>query len=218
MKTVNDLPIEIKEKMMDEQEAQGNKRDWSVFETDEYCSYLQCGFDWRETELGYHNWKKIIVKHNYEPFYEQYTKNMTEICKIEAKLKQLQMRINELKNKEKKFFVPKEVGFFIIVSKFYLIFNNEKSIFYSKNNLFEITTNKETWYNYNKGDNIKLIKTTFGNVNDGDFFLDDINEINKSENYNIKIKNKSFFVNDENEIIFNLFNEEREVFTLKLIK
>ena len=40
MKTVNDLPIEIKEKMMDEQEAQGNKRDWSVFETDEYCSYL----------------------------------------------------------------------------------------------------------------------------------------------------------------------------------
>jgi len=120
--------------------------------------------------------------------------------------------------KEKKFFVSKEVCFFIIVSKFYLIFNNEKSIFYSKNNLFEITTNKETWYNYNKGDNIQLIKTTFGNVNDGDFFLDDINEINKSENYNIKIKNKSFFVNDENEIIFNLFNKEREVYILKLIK
>ena len=128
------------------------------------------------------------------------------------------MRINELKNKEKKFFVPKEIGFFIVNKNFCLIFNNEKSIFYSKNNLFEITTNKETWYNYNKGDNIQLIKTTFGNVNDGDFFLDDINEINKSENYNIKIKNKSFFVNDENEIIFNLFNEEREVYTLKLIK
>jgi len=218
MKTVNDLPIEIKEKMMDEQEAQGNKRNWGVFEALEYCSYSQGGFDWRKTELGRYCWNEIIVKHNYEPFYEQYPKNMTEICKMEAKLKQLQMRINELKNKEKKFFVPKEIGFFIVNKNFCLIFNNEKSIFYSKNNLFEIQINKEPWLNDNTGANIQLIKTTFENVNDGEFFLDDINEINTVENYNIKIKNKSFFVNDENEIIFNLFNEEREVFTLKLIK
>ena len=218
MKTVNDLPIEIKEKMIDEQEAQGNKRNWGVFEALEYCSYSQGGFDWRKTELGRYCWNEIIVKHNYEPFYKQYPKNMTEICKIEAKLKQLQKRMNELKNKEKIFFVPEEVGFFTTGRKFHLIFNNEYSIFYSQNNLFEIQINKEPWFNDNTGDNIQLIKTTFGNVNDGDFFLDDINEINKAENYNIKIKNKSFFVNDDNEIIFNLFNKEREVYTLKLIK
>ena len=129
MKTVNDLPIEIKEKMIDEQEAQGNKRNWGVFEALEYCSYSQGGFDWRKTELGRYCWNEIIVKHNYEPFYKQYPKNMTEICKIEAKLKQLQMRINELKNKEKKFFVPKEVGFFTMGSKIHLIFNNKYSIF-----------------------------------------------------------------------------------------
>jgi len=218
MKTVNDLPIEIKEKMMDEQEAQGNKRDWSVFEKAKYSAVSYGGFNWDKTELGHDNWATIILNHYYEPFYKQYPQNTTEICKIEAKLKQLQKRVDELKNKEKIFFVPKEIGFFIVNKKFRLIFNNEKSIFYSKNNLFNIETNDINWRNDNTGDNIELIKKTFKEIEDGSFFLDNINKINNLAFYFIKKGNRCYCVQYNNIKWYPTINEMGEVYELKLIK
>lgn len=69
-----DLPVEIQERMLDEQVRQGNKRDEEVFEKDITALGGQGGFSWGRTDEGYAFWYEIIVNGNFDIFYEKYPK------------------------------------------------------------------------------------------------------------------------------------------------
>lgn len=77
MKYKGDLegfPQEVVEWMLDQQEAQGNKRDVSVFEEDCYMSKSNGGFDWDQTKEGYDFCIKVISEKNFEHFLTKYPK------------------------------------------------------------------------------------------------------------------------------------------------
>jgi len=68
----DELPVEIQEKMLEEQVNQGNKRDPEVFRKAICAS--QTGFTWNMTCLG-DDWGEILLYKNYTPFYNLYPKN-----------------------------------------------------------------------------------------------------------------------------------------------
>lgn len=67
------FPQEVVEKMLDEQEAQGNKRDVSVFEA-AVNSGAYDGFDWNDTVDGYYFWQRVIGTKDFDLFFEKYPK------------------------------------------------------------------------------------------------------------------------------------------------
>jgi hypothetical protein len=80
MKEFKDLPIEIQNKMLDHQEAQGNKRDECVFIEDIDAGSYGGGFDWCKTIECNIFWEEVIVKGNYELFFEKYpVQNVPEL-------------------------------------------------------------------------------------------------------------------------------------------
>lgn len=62
------VPVEIVEFMLDQQEAQGNERDASVFERDFTNSRLEGGFDWHRGYLN-HRMHEVQLR-KYEPMLE----------------------------------------------------------------------------------------------------------------------------------------------------
>jgi len=70
-----DLPVEIQERMLDEQVRQGNKRDAEVFANGIYSPKREGGFFWAESVEGYDFWEKIIVSGNFADFYAKYPKH-----------------------------------------------------------------------------------------------------------------------------------------------
>ena len=70
----NDLPVEIQQIMLDEQERQGNKRDAEVFEEYIMAGIRGGGFSWSRTVEGYIFWEKIIHDGNFTVFYDKYPK------------------------------------------------------------------------------------------------------------------------------------------------
>lgn len=64
-----DLPVEIQERMLDEQERQGYPRNAEVFEES-----VTGGFIWRESLEGSAFWKKILLKGDFTDFYAKYPK------------------------------------------------------------------------------------------------------------------------------------------------
>jgi hypothetical protein len=70
----NDLPVEIQERMLDEQERQGNKRDAEVFERRTTADTSQGGFDWPQSVDGFDFWDKIVFSGNFTEFYGKYPK------------------------------------------------------------------------------------------------------------------------------------------------
>lgn len=69
-----DLPVEIQQRMLDEQERQGNKRDAEVFERMTTAHASEGGFSWPRTVEGYTFWEKIIVGGDFADFYAKYPK------------------------------------------------------------------------------------------------------------------------------------------------
>src|SRR5690606_27103987 len=69
-----DLPVEIQQRMLDEQERQGNPRNAEVFE--EYITAIPSdgGFAWAKSVDGYDFWNKILTYGNFVAFYEKYPK------------------------------------------------------------------------------------------------------------------------------------------------
>lgn len=73
--TWQDLPKEIQEEMLNEQERQGNKRDAGVFEKEIDAAKFNGGFDWhKHKSLTPDNWEQIVMKLNFAPFYEKFPK------------------------------------------------------------------------------------------------------------------------------------------------
>jgi len=69
-----DLPVEIQQRMLDEQERQGYPRNAEVFEKATSASPFKGGFSWAYSVDGYDFWKKIIVVGNFTEFYKKYPK------------------------------------------------------------------------------------------------------------------------------------------------
>lgn len=65
-----DLPIEIQQRMLDEQERQGYPRNAEEFEES-----VAGGFIWRESLEGSAFWKKILLKGDFTDFYAKYPKH-----------------------------------------------------------------------------------------------------------------------------------------------
>lgn len=70
---LKDVPVEIIERMMIEQEAQGNKRDASVFDIDFASNKSEGGFDWGDTDLCMKGWNNVSCG-KYSDFYKLYPK------------------------------------------------------------------------------------------------------------------------------------------------
>lgn len=66
------LPIEIVERMLIEQELQGNPRNVSVFEEFSGTNRYNGGFNWyQDNDM----WADILIRVDYTKFYEKYPKN-----------------------------------------------------------------------------------------------------------------------------------------------
>lgn len=74
MKTFRGLPKEIQEKMLDEQELQGNKRNAEVFEGNVSFGKVLGGFSWANSRQGDAFWSKIIIDNDFTGFYKMYPK------------------------------------------------------------------------------------------------------------------------------------------------
>lgn len=68
----DDLPKEIQAKMLDHQEAQGNKRDPEVFRKALDMDKCVGGFDWDKTPKGHKFWRDILLDGNLQTFYYCY--------------------------------------------------------------------------------------------------------------------------------------------------
>ena len=68
------LPVEIQERMLLEQENQGNKRDPEIFRKNLRAGVSDGGFTWDETEDGFSFWEDIIAEWDLDVFFERYPK------------------------------------------------------------------------------------------------------------------------------------------------
>lgn len=70
---IKDFPIEVVEKMIEEQVKQGNKANVSVFQKVCIASKSQGGFDWEKTNDGENFWGDVIGG-EYDVFFNRYPK------------------------------------------------------------------------------------------------------------------------------------------------
>lgn len=69
---IKDFPVEVVEKMLEHQVAQGNKRDVSVFEKFKKAGFRSDGFTWDETIEGRAFWADVIIDKNFDVFFKRY--------------------------------------------------------------------------------------------------------------------------------------------------
>ena len=70
-----DLPVEIQQRMLDEQVRQGNTRNEKVFVERLYAPKSQGGFAWAQSVEGTDFWTEILLKGNFAVFYKKYPKS-----------------------------------------------------------------------------------------------------------------------------------------------
>ena len=73
---IKDFPIEVVEKMIEEQVRQGYHPDVEVFQKFPAAGIGGGGFDWSVTEDGYDFWQEVIREGNFNLFFEAYPKNL----------------------------------------------------------------------------------------------------------------------------------------------
>ena len=71
---IKDFPIELVEKMIEEQVKQGIKADVEVFLKFPAAGIGENGFEWSIAEDGYDFWEKVIGERNFDLFFEKYPK------------------------------------------------------------------------------------------------------------------------------------------------
>lgn len=67
---IKDFPIEVVKKMVEEQMAQGNVPDVSIFQKYAATSQDGGGFDWDNTD--YELWSRIVDENDFNSFFEKY--------------------------------------------------------------------------------------------------------------------------------------------------
>lgn len=71
---IKNFPIEVIEKMIEEQVRQGNLPNVEVFQENATSNVKHGGFDWYKSDDGSLFWTKIIEGVNFELFFERYPK------------------------------------------------------------------------------------------------------------------------------------------------
>ena len=81
-----DLPVEIQERMLDEQVRQGNPRNADVFEKNTKADAKQGGFTWWASVEGHDFWSDIILRGDIAVFYEKYPKRPLKVIPLHIKI------------------------------------------------------------------------------------------------------------------------------------
>ena len=89
---IRHFPIEVVEKMLEHQVAQGNVRDISVFERECSACDDEGGFDWEKSPEGGTFWDSIIASGNFDTFFNQYPKTPPTPMKPTYKITRAQLR------------------------------------------------------------------------------------------------------------------------------
>jgi hypothetical protein len=71
---IENFPIEVVEKMIEEQVKQGNQPDVVAFQRCHDASVALGGFDWDKTEEGYKFWWEVIMEGRFGMFFKKYPK------------------------------------------------------------------------------------------------------------------------------------------------
>jgi hypothetical protein len=71
---IANLPIEIVERMLIEQVAQGNPKDISVFEKDSGANKYSGGFNWYHVKEDGKMWDDVLRCNDFNGFYKKYPK------------------------------------------------------------------------------------------------------------------------------------------------
>lgn len=69
---LEDFPLGVVVRMMEEQEKQGNTPDVTVFQKDATSSKSMKGFDWADTEDKINFWESVIKYQQFDLFFEKY--------------------------------------------------------------------------------------------------------------------------------------------------
>lgn len=67
------FPIEVVQKMLEKQLAQGNKQNIEIFQI--YIFAGEKGFFWEQTEEGIDFWIEVISCNNFDLFFQKYPKH-----------------------------------------------------------------------------------------------------------------------------------------------
>ena len=71
---IKDFPIEVVEKMIEEQFKQGYLPDVKIFQKKATADVDECGFRWGKAEDGFEFWEDVISYGNFELFFKKYPK------------------------------------------------------------------------------------------------------------------------------------------------
>lgn len=81
--SIKDFPIEVAQKMVEEQVAQGNRPNVKVFQDDLSACAGDDGFTWSQTDDGDGFWIEVLDGGNFDLFFEKYPKkNNTNLVYI----------------------------------------------------------------------------------------------------------------------------------------
>ena len=75
---IANYPIEVVEKMIEHQVAQGNKPDVEAFYKYSSNDAEEGGFNWKDTIEGVLFWEKVIGDRNFNVFFERYPKHIDD--------------------------------------------------------------------------------------------------------------------------------------------
>ena len=73
---INNFPIEVVEKMVEEQINQGNEPNVDLFTIDKCATRYEGGFNWESTKDGFRFWEKIIKAEVFDIFFEKYPRKL----------------------------------------------------------------------------------------------------------------------------------------------
>jgi len=68
------FPKEVVEKILEQQVEQGNEKDISIFEKYIRAGKFRGGFDWDTTTEGDNFWRNVLIKKNFDLFFQKYPK------------------------------------------------------------------------------------------------------------------------------------------------
>jgi hypothetical protein len=74
---IANFPIEVVQKMIEEQVKQGNEADVTVFQDDNFADTYGGGFSWLDAKDGDDFWFEIISKENFNLFFDRYPNKVT---------------------------------------------------------------------------------------------------------------------------------------------
>jgi len=76
---IEGFPLEVVQRMVEEQVKQGNKADVTVFQESANSEPIEGGFLWTDTSEGFNFWEKVIGDKNFDKFFEKYPKIDTHV-------------------------------------------------------------------------------------------------------------------------------------------